>query len=47
MNIGLEDYWCISKTKGYNHIFKMAIFGAENRFLTISGVNPDPMEGIP
>ena len=25
----------------------MAISGAENRFLTVSGVNPDPMEGIP
>ena len=25
----------------------MAIFSAENHFLTISGVNPDPVEGIP
>ena len=25
----------------------MAVFGAENHFPAISGVNPDPMEGIP
>ena len=25
----------------------MAVFSAENRFLTVSGVNPDPMESIP
>ena len=25
----------------------MAIFGAENRFPTISGVNLNPIEGIP
>ena len=25
----------------------MAIFGTENRFLVVSGVNPDPMENIP
>ena len=47
MDIGLESYWCINKTKGYNCIFKMAIFGTENRFLMVSGVNPDSMEGIP
>ena len=47
MNIGLEGYWRINKTKRYNHIFKMAVLGAENRFLMVSGVNPDPMEGIP
>ena len=47
MNIGLEGYWCINKTKGYNRIFKMAIFSAESRFLTVSGVNPDPIKGIP
>ena len=25
----------------------MAVSGAENRFPTVSKVNPDPMEGIP
>ena len=25
----------------------MAVFGVENRFLIISGVNLDPVEGIP
>ena len=25
----------------------MAVFGAESRFLTVSGVNPDPVENIP
>ena len=25
----------------------MVIFSAENRFLTVSGVNPDPVENIP
>ena len=25
----------------------MAVSGAENRFSTVSGVNPDPVEGIP
>ena len=25
----------------------MAISGVENRFPTVSGVNPDPMESIP
>ena len=47
MDIGLKGYWYINKTKGYNRIFKMVIFGTENRFLTVSGVNPDPMENIP
>ena len=47
MDIGLESYWCINKTKGYNRIFKMAIFGAENRFLVVFGVNLDFVEGIP
>ena len=37
----------MNKTKRYNHIFKMAVSGAENRFPTVSGVNPDPMENIP
>ena len=47
MNINLKGYWCINKTKRYNCIFKMAILGAENRFLMVSGVNPDLMESIP
>ena len=47
MDIGLESYWCINKIKGYNYIFKMAVFGAESRFLMVSRVNPDLMEGIP
>ena len=47
MNIGLKGYWCINKTKGYNRIFKITIFGVENRFLAVSGINLDPMEGIP
>ena len=47
MDINLESYWCINKTKGYNRIFKIAISGAESRFLTVSGVNPDPVESIP
>ena len=46
MNIGLEGYWCINKIKRYNCIFKIAVLGVENRFLTISGVNPDPVESI-
>ena len=25
----------------------MAVFGAENRLLTVSGINPDPVESIP
>ena len=32
--------------KGYDRIFKIVISGAENRFPTVSGVNPDPIEGI-
>ena len=47
MDISLKGYWYINKTKGYNRIFKMAISGAENRFLTVSGVNLDPVKGIP
>ena len=47
MDIGLENYWRINKTKGYNRIFKMAVSGAENRLPAVSGVNPDSMEGIP
>ena len=47
MDIGLKSYWYISEIKGYDYIFKMAIFGAKNRFLTVSGVNLDPVEGIP
>ena len=47
MNIGLESYWRINKSKGYNYIFKMAVSGAENCFLMVSRVNPDSMEGIP
>ena len=47
MDIGLEGCWCINKTKGYDRIFKMVIFGVESYFLAVSGVNPDPMEGIP
>ena len=46
MDIGLEGYWCINKTKGYNCIFKMAIFSTESRFLMVSGVNLDPVESI-
>ena len=47
MDIGLEGYWCISKAKRYNRIFKMSVLGAETRFPAVSGVNPDPVEGIP
>ena len=47
MDINLKGYERIHITKGYNYIFKMAISGAENRFLTVSGVDPDPMESIP
>ena len=47
MDIGLKIYWCINKIKGYNYIFKMAVSGAENRFPTVSRVNPNPMESIP
>ena len=25
----------------------MAVLGIENRFLIVSGVNPDPVEGMP
>ena len=47
MNIGLKNYGRINKTKGYNHIFKMTVFGAENHFPTVSGVNLDPIKNIP
>ena len=47
MDIGLENYWCINKTKGYNRIFKMVIFGTESYFPTVSGINPDFIKGIP
>ena len=47
MDIGLKSYWCINKIKKYNRIFKMVIFGAKSRFLTVSGVNLGPMENIP
>ena len=47
MDIGLKSYWRINKTKKYNRIFKIPILGAENRFPTVSGVNPDPVESIP
>ena len=47
MDIDLNGYWCINKTKRYNRIFKIVIFGMENRFLMVSGVNPDPVESIP
>ena len=47
MDIGLEGYWRINKIKGYNYIFKMSVSGAESRLLMVSGVNPDPVEGIP
>ena len=38
MDIGLEGYWCINKTKRYNHIFKMAIFGTESVFQRSPGL---------
>ena len=47
MDIGLESYWCINEIKGYNCIFKMFILGAKSRLLMVSGVTPDPVEGIP
>ena len=47
MDIGLESYWCINKTKWYNYIFKMAVFSTKNHFPMVSGVNPDLVEGIP
>ena len=37
----------MNKTKRYNRIFKMVILGTENRFPVVSGVYPDPVEGIP
>ena len=47
MDISLKGYWRINKIKRYNRIFKMAVLGVESRFLIVSGVNPDPVEGIP
>ena len=47
MNTGLEGYWRINKTKGYNRIFKISVSGAENRFPAVSRFNPDSVEGIP
>ena len=47
MDINLKGYWRINKTKKYNRTFKMAVLGAENRLLIVSGINPDPMESIP
>ena len=47
MDISLKGYGRINETKGYNRIFKMAVLGAESRFLAVSGVNPDPVENIP
>ena len=46
MDIGLKGYGRINKAKGYNRIFKMAVFGTESRLLTVFGVNPDPIKGI-
>ena len=46
MDIGLEGYWRINKIKGYNCIFKIVVLGAESRFSVVSGVNPDPVEGV-
>ena len=47
MDINLENYWRINKIKAYNRIFKISVLGAETRFLMVSGVKLDPMEGIP
>ena len=47
MDIGLGNYCRINKTKKYNRIFKIAVSSAENHFLTVSGVNLDPVESIP
>ena len=47
MDIDLKGYWRINKIKRYNRILKMAVSGAENRFPTVSKVNPDPIKGIP
>ena len=47
MDIGLENYWRINKTKRYNRIFKISVLSTESHLLTISGVNPDPVKGIP
>ena len=47
MDISFEGYWRINKVKRYDRIFKMSVLGAESRLLTVSGVNPDPVESIP
>ena len=47
MDIGLKGYWCINKAKRYNCIFKISVLSTENHFLIVSGVNLDPMEGMP
>ena len=47
MDINLKNYWRINKAKKHNHIFKISVLSAENRFPTVSRVNPDPMESIP
>ena len=47
MDISLEGYWRINKAKRYNRIFKIFVLGTESRFLVFSGVNSDPVEGIP
>ena len=47
MDIGLKGYCRISKIKEYNRIFKISVSGVESHFLTVSGVNAHPMEGIP
>ena len=47
MDIGLEGYWRINKVKRYDRIFKISVLGAESRFLAVSGVNLDSVEGIP
>ena len=47
MNIGLESYWRINKSKGYNRIFKIAVSGAETYLPMVSEVNPDPIKGVP
>ena len=46
MDIGLENYWRINKTKGYNRIFKIIVSGAKSHFPMVSGINPDSIEGI-
>ena len=47
MDIDLQGYWRVNKTKRYNRIFKIAVSGAENRFPVVSGINPNPVKSIP